>query len=118
LKIQELRKILSIVKEFTWSELLSGNPGSGPTTKAGWISRAQTVAFRTEMMIMVVHGTHLILRIFTSSNNTLFFNTWIPFEGETKLMYILVVIMQVDLITCLCDLFILQISKQNYTTLP
>jgi hypothetical protein len=105
--------MLSIVKEFTWSELLSGNPGSGPTTKAGWISRAQIAVFGTHMMIIVIHGTYLILRMFTGSNNTLFFNTWIPFEGETKLMYILLVIIQVELITCLCNLFTLQISKKK-----
>lgn len=87
-KKQGVRELLSILKNFTWSDLPHSN------TKAGWISRMQITAYRANITLIVSHVSYWILRILTNSS-TLFFNTWIPFGEKSNLSYVFILIIQV-----------------------
>ena len=91
-KMQRVRDLLNIVKTFTWSD----TPSSDRKTKAALISRVQRLALRTHITVAVSHTSYLILRIVTKSKNTLFFNTWVPFEEESNVAYVIILIIQVD----------------------
>jgi hypothetical protein len=90
--MQGVRDLLNIAKTFTWSD----TPSSNRRTNAGLISRVQRLALRTHITVAVSHTSYLILRIVTKSKNTLFFNTWVPFDGESNVAYVLILIIQVD----------------------
>lgn len=91
-KMQGVRELLTIARTFSWSD----TPSSDRRTNAALISRVQRLALRTYITIAASHTSYVILRIVTKSKNTLFFNTWIPFDGESKVAYILILILQVD----------------------
>jgi hypothetical protein len=86
--MQGVRELLSILKNFTWSDLPNSN------TKVGWILRMQIIAYRANITLFVSHISYWILRILTNGN-TLFFNTWIPFGGKSNLAYAFILIIQV-----------------------
>ncbi|XP_023704140.1 odorant receptor 4-like isoform X2 [Cryptotermes secundus] len=86
-KKQGVRELLSILKNFTWSDVADTN------TKAGWISRIQIIAYRANITLIVSHVSYWILRILTN-NSTLFFNTWIPFGQKSNLSYVFILIIQ------------------------
>jgi hypothetical protein len=91
-KMQGVRDMLDIVKNFTWTD----TPNSGGRTITGLISRAQRLAFRIQIGFVMNHTVYLVLRIVNKTKNSLFFNTWIPFDSESWVVYILMLIVQVD----------------------
>jgi len=90
--MQGVRDLLTIVRTFDWTD----TPNSGQRTNAGLISRAQRLARRIYKIFVFNHSMYLILRIVTRSKNTLFFNTWVPFDSDSVVVYILILIIQVD----------------------
>ena len=87
--MQGVRDLLNIARTFNWTD----TPGSN----AGLIFRAQRFALRTQMTFVVNHSLYLVLRIVTKSKNKLFFNSWIPFDDEGMVSYILILVIQVSL---------------------
>jgi hypothetical protein len=86
---------MSIAKDFTWSDTPTSEMSSGSNANARKILLVQRVAFRIHVTLMVCHALHLIVRMATNTDNTLYFNTWIPFGDKTKLAYGVVLIVQV-----------------------
>jgi hypothetical protein len=90
--MQGVRDLLNIARNFDWTE----TPDSDRRTNAGLISRAQRLALRIYKIFVFNHSMYLTLRLVTRSKNTLFFNTWIPFDSDSIVVYFLILIIQVD----------------------
>jgi hypothetical protein len=90
--MQGVRDLLNVARTFEWTD----TPSSGHRTNAGLIYRAQRLAQRIYKIFVFNHSMYLILRLVTGSKNNLFFNTWIPFDSDSIVVYILMLIIQVD----------------------
>ena len=96
-RVKGLKNLMSMCKDFTWSDLPERDPNTGSYTISGLIPRIQRFSWRGSNTVLVLHSLYLALRIITGNKNKLFFNCWVPFDITYLPNHITVLIIQVIL---------------------
>ena len=95
LKIQNVRNLFSMAKEFTWHEFPDKDPDTGFRTMASWIHYIQRLVRITAPTLIISHTMYFMVRALTKIGNGLYFEGWFPVDIDTWPGYIIVLAVQV-----------------------
>jgi hypothetical protein len=103
-------RMLRLTDAFIWEDLPLTDPDTESLTMAAWIPRIQRISFYITSVAATFHVIQSSVRLLTSDDRLMLYETWYPFDTSKSPVYELVNIAQVtesvgSYILLLCVLF-------------
>jgi hypothetical protein len=90
--------MLRLTDAFIWEDLPHTDPDTGSVSMAAWISRVQRVSFFILSVANILHAMQTSVRLLTSEDRPMVYETWYPFNITKSPTYELTNVAQVIII--------------------
>jgi hypothetical protein len=87
--------MLRLTDTFVWEDLPRTDPDTGSLAMAAWIPRVQRISFSITSIGAIFHVIQSSIRLLTSDDRPMFYETWYPFDASKSPAYELTNIAQV-----------------------
>jgi hypothetical protein len=92
-------RMLRLTDAFVWEDLPRTDPDTGSLTMAAWIPRFQRILLSIICSGVIFHVTQSSVRLLTSEDRPMLYETWYPFDTTKSPAYELINIAQVTMCT-------------------
>jgi hypothetical protein len=106
--------MLRLTDAFIWEDLPRTDPETGSVAMAAWIPRFQRILFFLTYAGGSFHVIQSSIRLLTSEDRPMLYETWYPFDATKSPAYELINVAQV--IICIASVFYIARRKINFTS--